>query len=380
MTRKPVRVLLVEDNPVDFRLLSADFVRIGPEEFELKAVTRLSEAVRVLGETGMDVVLLDLFLEDASGLEALARVRQAAPDAPIVVLTGLADEDLALQALKHGAQDYLMKGTVDTRTVFRAIRYAIERKSALTERRLLEQRLLEKQKLEAIGTLSGGVAHNFNNILTIILGHCNLMLERMDSDNVNRASIEAIKKAGERAAVLTRQLLAFNRGQTLRPALFDLNEIVLNMQHLLESVLGEAITLRLDLPPHLGFVRVDRSQIEQVLMNMAMNARDAMPDGGALTIATAASDSQVVLTIRDTGCGMTAETCSHVFEPFFTTKGLARASGLGLSTVYGLVNQNGGSIDVASAPGAGTAFSVSFPVGAAAKSVQCQPETIPVME
>ena len=312
--RKPIRVLLVEDNPVDSRLLSADFVRIGSAEFELKAVTRLSEAMRVLGESRIDVVLLDLFLEDAAGLETLSRVRQMAPDAPIVVLTGLADEDLALQALQHGAQDYLMKGSTDIRTVFLAIRYAIERKRAetalrvseqryrylfqnandsiytldndgrftsanrsyqritgysldeligrkirdvvaepygetlrriidtqaqgrkppvceiefiakdgrhipvevstrlihesgtpvgsqgiardLTERRLLEQRLLEKQKLEAIGTLSGGVAHNFNNILTIVLGHCNLMLERMDSDHVNRPSIEAIKKAG----------------------------------------------------------------------------------------------------------------------------------------------------------------------------------------
>ena len=173
---KSIRVLLVEDNPVDARLMGADFDRSGSARFELTAVERLSDAIYFMKQNHVDVVLLDLFLEDSAGLETLSRIREAAPDVPVVVVTSLDDEARALQALKDGAQDYLIKGTLESRGLFRSLRYAIERKQAENERKVLEQRLLQSQKLEAIGTLASGVAHNFNNILTIILGHSNLML------------------------------------------------------------------------------------------------------------------------------------------------------------------------------------------------------------
>src|SRR3989454_3070606 len=193
--------------------MRADFLKFGSGEFDLTAVEHLSEAIRFLNENPIDVILLDLFLQDAAGLETLSRVREAAPEVPVVVLTGLNDEAQALQALKNGAQDYLIKGSVNSRVLIRVIRYAIERKQGEVERRLLEQQLMQGQKLAAIGTLAGGVAHNFNNALMVVLGHSNLLLQQMNQDDRSKVHVEGIKKALERAALLTRQLLLFSRRQ-----------------------------------------------------------------------------------------------------------------------------------------------------------------------
>ncbi|PYS20362.1 MAG: hypothetical protein DMG11_29660, partial [Acidobacteria bacterium] len=238
---KLIRVLLIEDNPIDVRLMRADFLKFGSGEFDLTAVEHLSEAIRFLKENPIDVILLDLFLQDAAGLETLSRVREAAPEVPVVVLTGLNDEAQALQALKNGAQDYLIKGSVNSRVLFRVIRYAIERKQGEVERRLLEQQLMQGQKLAAIGTLAGGVAHNFNNALMVVLGHSNLLLQQMNQDDRGKVHVEGIKKASERAALLTRQLLLFSRRQAGEPTVFSLNKLVLDMQMLLESTLGQKI-------------------------------------------------------------------------------------------------------------------------------------------
>ncbi len=356
------RVLLIEDNPIEARLLQADFQKNASAEFELVWVPSLRDGASVLEQTAFDIALLDLFLDDSTGLETLIRLREEAPDLPVVVLTGLKDQAVALEALKNGAQDYLIKGNVDSHFVFRTIRYAIERKQAESERRLLEQRLMQSHKLEALGTLAAGVAHNFNNALTVILGHCRLTLDRIPEDDRNRPNIEAITKAADRSAALVRQLLTFGRKQSAERRVVRLHTVIQDIQMLLEATLDTTASLDLKLAAEFDFVNADPGQIGQLLMHLAVNARNAIASGGRLTIETAnPSSSEIRLVVRDTGCGMSPETCAHIFDPFFTTKSLAEASGLGLSMVYGIVKQHGGSIEASSEPGRGTTFVIVFP-------------------
>ncbi|MDX1388610.1 MAG: ATP-binding protein, partial [Acidobacteriota bacterium] len=237
----------------------------------------------------------------------------------------------------------------------------------LGEIREINDQLEESQRMEAIGRLAGGVAHDFNNLLTAIIGHTNLLLDRVSPDDSTRSDIEQIDRASRRAATLTKQLLAFGRRQMLQPVVLDLNAIIIDMQQMVERLIGEHIELVTRLEPGLGRVKADPGQIEQVVLNLALNARDAMPSGGRLTIETgnrAGSDDngpQIVLTVSDTGSGMDDETRERVFEPFFTTKEHGRGTGLGLSTVYGVVKQSGGQIALETRTGAGTTFRIFLP-------------------
>lgn len=259
-----------------------------------------------------------------------------------------------------------------------------ERKRAEEVQTALEEQLRQAQKMETIGRLAGGVAHDFNNLLTVIQGYCDLMLAKMASDNPLRGKLEQIQKAGKRASALTGQLLAFSRKQMLSPTVLDLNHLVTNLQGMLERLIGEDITLATVLQPGLWSVTADPSQLEQVIMNLVINARDAMPTGGLLTIETAnlehdhvqfptklgstqsavRSGPCVMLAVTDTGCGMSQETQAHMFEPFFTTKELGKGTGLGLATVYGIIQQSGGDIFVYSEPGHGSAFKIYLPANA----------------
>jgi PAS domain S-box-containing protein len=247
--------------------------------------------------------------------------------------------------------------------------------SDVTERKRLEQQFLQAQKMEAIGQLTGGIAHDFNNILSVILANCGFLLHDLGDGDPRREDVEAVQHAGERAAALTRQLLAFSRKQVLAPVVLDLNEVVARLDKMLRRLIGEDVDLVVDLAPELGTVRADVGQVEQVLMNLAVNARDAMPGGGRLTITTANVDLSprdaaalslapgpcVALTVADTGCGMDPGIKRHVFEPFFTTKERGRGTGLGLSTCYGIVKQSGGTIAVESEPNHGAVFTVFLP-------------------
>jgi len=246
----------------------------------------------------------------------------------------------------------------------------------VTEKRTLERQLRMAQKMEAIGRLSGGIAHDFNNLLGVIIGYSGVLKKSLDKSQPNYEYATEIEKAGQRAASLTRQLLAFSRQQVLTPSVLSMNSLVSDMEKMLPRLLGEDINVSLSLDPKLGNVKADQSQIEQVIMNLAVNARDAMPSGGKLRIQTANIEmdnaftrdrpgskvgSYVMLAITDSGTGMSAETIGHIFEPFFTTKGVGAGTGLGLATVYGVVKQSNGYIWVDSVLDKGSTFQIYLP-------------------
>jgi signal transduction histidine kinase len=231
------------------------------------------------------------------------------------------------------------------------------------ELRAAEEQLRQSQKMEAIGQLAGGVAHDFNNLLLAIRGYTDLALDDLEPGSSGaRADLLHIQDATSRGEELTRRLLAFSRKQVLRPTVFDLNATVDELIPILRRLIGGHIRIECELEPPEVEVRADEIQVEQVLMNLALNARDAMPDGGTLTIVTAREDGHAVVTVRDTGHGMDEATLEHVFEPFFTTKEEGKGTGLGLATVYGIVTQSGGTVAVESEPGRGTAFTIRLPL------------------
>jgi PAS domain S-box-containing protein len=247
----------------------------------------------------------------------------------------------------------------------------------VTERKQLEEQFRQAQKMEAVGRLSGGVAHDFNNLLGVIIGYGEIMQEKPAADESMRVCVDEILKAGHRAAALTRQLLAFSRQQVLDPKVLDLNAVVRDMEKMLKRLIGEDVALKTELDPELARIKADQGQIEQAVMNLAVNARDAMPEGGKLILASSnfymdetfvrrypypvQVGNYVLFTVSDTGIGMDAATQARIFEPFFTTKEKGKGTGLGLSMVYGIVKQSGGYIDVSSEPGRGTTFKIYLP-------------------
>jgi PAS domain S-box-containing protein len=246
----------------------------------------------------------------------------------------------------------------------------------ISERRKLEEQYRQAQKMEAVGRLAGGIAHDFNNLMQAILGYSNLLDRRLAPGDPNHETVEHIQKSLAHATSLTRQLLAFSRKQVLKPKLLALNSVVADMTHLLQRVLGETIQLEMKLAEPVPWIRADPGQMEQLILNLAINARDAMSQGGTLGIETSnltftepktfssgrlPPGSYALLSISDTGCGMSPEVQAHLFEPFFTTKETGKGTGLGLSNVYGVVKQTGGEITVTTAPGLGTTFNIYLP-------------------
>ena len=497
------RLLIVEDQ-ADFAAVIVAMLSGADRTWEIDRREQLGEALDRLGEGGIEAVLLDLRLPDATGLEAVDEVAGAFPDVAVVVMTSY-DRTMAVEALQRGAQDYLIKGEVNPALLSRSLSYAVSRKRAelalrrsdarfraavegsldavgilsavrdergrLTDfvvtdvnrnaERLLgrrrdevvarrlrdlwpapsllpfieraasvmrgrapleeelpitlpdapgrwihhqivplddgvaiavrdttarheaeadlgrrEEQVRQSQKMEAIGRLAGGVAHDFNNLLTVIRGHGELVVRKLAADHPMRRNLLEIGLAAERASALTHQLLAFSRKQVLQPRILDLGEIVERMSTLLQRLIGEDVELVTRRRGALGSVRADPAQMEQVIVNLAVNARDAMPEGGVLDLELANVEldetfahghpgmvpgGYVVLSVTDTGHGMDEDTKARIFEPFFTTKEAGKGTGLGLATVYGIVKQSEGFIWVYSEPGRGTTFKIHLP-------------------
>ncbi len=487
-----VRILVLEDNDADAELVEVE-LRRAELDFTARRVVTRPDFERALREFHPDIIVFDHQLPQFSGVAALELASALAPHAPFILLTGSLDEETAVEYMKAGAADYILKGRLtrlgpavrgalerermkrqlrEREEYFKslieqamdiiavldadgAVRYAspsvlpllgygaeelvgqhifdlvhpddigpalrvfaegvatgqgdrllglqVRHKDGtyrsleaigryllddpvvrgvvinardVTERRSLERQLLQAQKMEAVGRLAGGIAHDFNNVLTAIFGYADLLTEEFPAGSPARQDLEEIRKAATRASALTRQLLAFSRQQVLAPMVLSVNDLVDDVDKMLRRLVGEDVELRLNLARDAGNVRADSGQLQQVIMNLVVNARDAMPTGGKLVIETADAElteqyaemhqavipgRYVMLAVSDTGVGMDAQTKARIFEPFFTTKEKGKGTGLGLSTVYGIVKQSGGYVWVYSEPGHGTTFKLYLP-------------------
>jgi two-component system, cell cycle sensor histidine kinase and response regulator CckA len=358
----PLRVLIVEDSETDTELMLRALKAGGFEPVHERVES--AEAMRAaLQRETWDIVLSDYFLPTFDAPGALALLQELKQDVPFLVVSGSVGEDSAVAAMKAGAHDYVMKDRLQR--LAPAVSRAVAEAGVRRESRRLEEQLRLSQKLEAVGRLAGGVAHDFNNALTAILGSTELMILDTPAGGAKRDELEIIQEAATHAQDLVRQLLAFSSRQLLKPVVLDLNSLVRNVGKMLRRLIGENIKLDTALALDLGTVCADPGQLEQVLVNLAVNARDAMPNGGRLTIETRNAEldgvRHIALIVSDTGSGMDAATLAHAFEPFFTTKPRGKGTGLGLATVYGIVRQSAGRIDVESTPGAGATFRILLP-------------------
>ena len=375
--RKELRALLVEDSLADAELLIAALHEAGYDAVTLRVQTA-DEMRGALRQSSWHVILSEYVLPAFSGPEALAIAKELQPETPFIMISGEVGEDTAVNALKAGAADFLVKGRLArlAPAIERELRETALRRERELERQALEDRLRQSQKLEGIGRLAGGIAHDFNNLLTVIIGYTEMVLDQIGPDKPISKDLAEIRSASDRAVALTRQLLAFSRKQTLNVVTMDLNTVIESMRNMLERLISADIAIRSQLGNDLPPILADRVQVEQIVMNLVMNARDSMPRGGVITIDTravtadavraatherAVATRYVALEIRDTGQGMDSTTQARIFEPFFTTKGAGEGTGLGLATVYGVVQQLGGHIAVSSRPGNGTTFSLYFP-------------------
>ena len=366
----PLRLLLVEDSEDDAVLLVRELTRGGyaVEYHRVDTVDAFKDAVAT---QEWDVVISDHSMPHFSGTDALHILRSGGADYPFIFVSGTLGEEAAVAALKTGAQDYVMKNNLKrlVPAVGRELRETGERR----ERTRLERHIQHLQKFEAIGRLAGGIAHDFNNVLGAIMGWAELAHDDAPPGSRLQERLEKIQVQAQGAARLTAQLLAFARRQMLQRKRVSLNVLVQESTSLMRRVIGEQIEVQIACAPDLRVTMVDPGQIEQVVMNVYLNARDAMPNGGKLTIETrnieidedycrfhsyARPGSYVMLSVSDTGVGMDAATIEHIFEPFFTTKGIGKGTGLGLATVDGVVRQHDGFISVASRPGLGTNFRI----------------------
>ena len=368
-----LRVLIVEDSESDAELMLRALRQGGFEIVQERVQT--ADAMRAaLARHPWDVVLSDYSLPHFDAPAALAVVRATAPDVPFIVVSGSVGEDTAVAVMQAGAADYIMKDRLQR--LAPAVTRAVEGAAVRRERRQLEEQLQHSQRMEAVGRLAGGIAHDFNNVLTAVLGSIELLLLDAPPDRPHREELDIIRDAATRARDLIRQLLAFSARQVLQPMVVDLNRLVKDIAKLLRRLIGEDIALETTLAPALGAVRVDTGQIEQVLVNLAVNARDAMPQGGRLAIetdnvevdgtrappaATVPAGRYVLLQVSDSGVGIDALVQAHLFEPFFTTKPRGKGTGLGLATVYGIVRQSEGHVTVESTPGRGATFRIYLP-------------------
>jgi two-component system cell cycle sensor histidine kinase/response regulator CckA len=404
-----IRILHLEDDAADAELVQALLEEAGMT-CEITRVQTGEEFGAELHRGGYDLILADYRLPKYDGMAALRLVQELGLELPFIFVSGVMGEDAAVEGLTRGATDYVLKQKL-TRLV-PAVKRALgeaenrrERRRAEEARANLEEQLRQAQKMESIGLLAGRVAQDFNNLVTVIQGYCDLLESKLPARSPLLGDLRQIRLVSKHAATLTQQLQAFSRKQVMRPRPLNLNEVIAEMQNFVRRIMGKDVELFTLLDPALGVVKADPGLLRQVIMNLALNSREAMPRGGRLTIETENVDLDaayarqhlevtpgpyVMLTVNDTGIGMDTATQARIFEPFFTTKEPGAGTGLGLSTVYGIVKQSGGHIRVDSEPGQGATFKIYLPqveetalpvqtAAAPAESLQGQ-ETILVVE
>lgn len=369
----PLRVLIIEDSEDDALLVVRE-LSLGGYQVRYKRVDSSGGLKLACDSEDWDLVISDHSMPHFSGTDALKLVRSRNLDVPFIFVSGTMGEETAVEAMRNGARDYLIKGNL--KRLVPAVERELREYAQHQERKRLEKHVQQLQKFEAIGRLSGGIAHDFNNMIGAILGWAELGYSEAPPDSHFRTRFQKIRDQSHRAAKLTSQLLAFGRMQVLQRRKIDLNLMIREEMNFLEKVIGENISIRVLPEPNLWITDADRTQLQQVLMNLCLNARDAMPDGGQLTIETknieidevfcrthvgATPGRYVQLMVIDTGTGIDPATAEHIFEPFFTTKEMGRGTGLGLATTYGIVKQHQGLIYMSSALGHGTAFQVFLP-------------------
>jgi signal transduction histidine kinase len=387
---QPLHALIIEDSEEDCVLLLRT-LRQGGYDVSHNRVDTAEALQRMLRERQWDCVISDFSMPGFSGISALKMVREKDPDVPFVFVSGTIGEDVAVEAMRVGAQDYVLKGNLAR--LLPAIRRELADAATRREHRRAEQKLRQLEKFEAIGKLAGGIAHDFNNVIGAIMGWAELGEEEVPAQSRAHTLFVQIREQSERAARLTQQLLAYARRQVLTPRNLSLNEIVGEAMALLQRATGEQIEIRTALASDLRTTKADPAQIEQVLLNLCFNARDAMPKGGHLLIETGNSDLDedycrrngsiapghyVRLSVSDNGIGMDAATIEKIFEPFFTTKEKGKGTGLGLATVFGIVKQHLGHIEVYSEIGKGSTFRVYLPAIAVAADTRLEIEEAPV--
>jgi two-component system, cell cycle sensor histidine kinase and response regulator CckA len=396
--KSPLHILHLEDNPNDAALVQST-LEVGGIPCATTCVQNHDDFVAALERGGIDLILSDFALPHFDGLSAVKIVRTKWPAIPLILVSGVLGEEQAIDSLRSGATDYVLKQRL-TRLV-PAVRRAMQEVEERVEHKQLEAQFIEAQKMEVVGQLAGGVAHDFNNILAVIMGCSELIASKLGADSPLQKYTEEIRHASESAAGLTRQLLVFSRKQTVQPVVLDLNDVMKDLDKMLRRLIDENIEMTIVPGKQIGRVKADPGYIGQVLMNMVVNARDAMPNGGKLTVATrnVALDENhtgtipgdyVMLSVSDTGTGMTEEVKARLFEAFFTTKPKGKGTGLGLATCQTIVQQSGGHIDVTSEVGKGTTFKIYFPrveqpLAVTAKLIQTVPlargtETLLVVE
>ncbi len=370
--RTAIRLLMIEDSEDDSALLMLLLRQAGYELHAERVDT--GPALALALDEKWDIVISDHSMPNFSGNEALKMVRGHDTEVPFIFVSGTIGEDVAADAMRIGAQDYVMKSNLKrlVPAVERELREAEDRR----ERKRLDRRVQQLEKFEAIGRLVGGIAHDFNNMVGAILGWAEMGRDEATAGSRTDDRFRKICEQSLRAGKLTGQLLAFAGGQILQPRKLNLNALVQEEMSLLSRIIGDDIKVRVDVEPALHVTVADGSQIEQVLMNLCLNARDAMVGGGEMSIQTRNVEldakfcrehafdkpgSYVLLSVSDTGTGIDSSTIDHIFEPFFTTKAQGKGTGLGLATVYGIVKQHGGFIYASSTQGAGTCFRVYLP-------------------
>jgi two-component system cell cycle sensor histidine kinase/response regulator CckA len=381
MDRK-LRLLIVEDSEDDCLLVLYALRRAGLNCDHTRVYSAASFR-SALHSQEWDVIISDYNLPDFSAPQALEILNQAKLDIPFIVISGTVGEETVVKLMKSGARDCVMKDHLAR--LPGAIERELRESEARKQYRRVEEQFRQAQKMEAVGRLASGVAHDFNNLLTIITGFAQLALLE---PNPAQSGLEQILRAADRAAALTRQLLIFSRQQALEIRVVELNALILDLEKMIRRVIGEDIDIRTIFHDAEGHVKVDPHQIEQVILNLVVNSRDAMPTGGILTLETQMYhlDEQAAglfgcrpgkylqMSVSDTGTGIDKATLAKIFEPFFTTKSEGRGTGLGLSTVYGIVSQIGGAVRAYSEPGVGTTMRILLP--AAAEKATAGPDAV----